>query len=197
MNIEIESLDEIMSSAFVAGLYLAEMVNLKVGAKVFVIGSAGLIEEISMRGFQVVSTHNSDVDAVVVGFDSKFDYEKLTIAHRNLSNTKCLFIATNDDSTYPSEDCEMPGTGCLVAYLEKCSGRQATVLGKPHNLMLKCIDSKFPLKDKSKICMIGDRLETDILFGKNNGFKTMLVLSGIQNLHTQVYIQRKMLKYII
>lgn len=33
--------------------------------------------------------------------------------------------------------------------------------------------------DTSKMCMVGDRLDTDILFGQNAGCKTLLVLSGL------------------
>jgi len=33
--------------------------------------------------------------------------------------------------------------------------------------------------DRSRICMVGDRLDTDIMFGLNNGLKTCLVLSGV------------------
>ena len=39
------------------------------------------------------------------------------------------------------------------------------------------IQDKFNLRP-DQICMVGDRLDTDILFGKDGGLKTMLVLSG-------------------
>ena len=33
--------------------------------------------------------------------------------------------------------------------------------------------------DKSRCCMVGDRLDTDVLFGVDNGLKSLLVLSGV------------------
>ena len=54
--------------------------------------------------------------------------------------------------------------------------------------ILGLINDRFGIL-KSQICMVGDRLDTDILFGQNGGCKTLLVLSGNQNLHClgQVY----------
>ena len=43
-------------------------------------------------------------------------------------------------------------------------------------------DGRFGIKT-SQICMVGDRLDTDVLFGQNGGCKTLLVLSGKFN-HT-------------
>ena len=40
-----------------------------------------------------------------------------------------------------------------------------------------CILRKFSLA-RNKIVMVGDRLHTDIRFGVNNGFHTLLVMSG-------------------
>merc|ERR1711968_49619 len=50
--------------------------------------------------------------------------------------------------------------------------------GKPSSFMLDDVAQRFGL-DKSEICMIGDRLDTDILFGQNGGLKTLLVLTGV------------------
>ena len=60
--------------------------------------------------------------------------------------------------------------------------RTPTVLGKPHKTMLDCIVSKNHL-NPSKTCMVGDRIDTDIIFGLNGGMKTLLVLTGVTNEH--------------
>ena len=55
--------------------------------------------------------------------------------------------------------------------------REPHVVGKPSDFMLDNIATTFNLK-KEQICMVGDRLDTDIMFGKNGGLTTALVLSG-------------------
>ena len=52
------------------------------------------------------------------------------------------------------------------------------IVGKPENFMLKNIAARFGLQP-AQMCMVGDRLDTDVQFGKKGGLLTALVLSGV------------------
>jgi ribonucleotide monophosphatase NagD (HAD superfamily) len=65
-----------------------------------------------------------------------------------------------------------------VGAIKGSSQREPKVVGKPAGFMLKDIAAKFNLKPE-QICMVGDRLDTDMMFGKNGGLTTLLVLSGV------------------
>jgi phosphoglycolate phosphatase len=65
-----------------------------------------------------------------------------------------------------------------VGAIKGSSQREPTVVGKPESFMLEDIAHKFGLKPE-QICMVGDRLDTDVMFGKNGGLTTLLVLSGV------------------
>jgi 4-nitrophenyl phosphatase/phosphoglycolate phosphatase len=66
----------------------------------------------------------------------------------------------------------------MVGAIKGCTGQEPTVVGKPSPLMIEYLESKFGI-DRSRICMVGDRLDTDVLFGTDNGLKSLLVLSGV------------------
>ena len=51
-------------------------------------------------------------------------------------------------------------------------------MGKPSPLMIDYLEFKYGF-DKSRVMMVGDRLDTDVLFGKDNGLQSCLVLSGV------------------
>lgn len=65
----------------------------------------------------------------------------------------------------------------MVGAIRGSTKREPTVVGKPADFMLTNIADKFELR-REQICMVGDRLDTDILFGKDGGLTTCLVLSG-------------------
>ncbi|CAN0890889.1 Phosphoglycolate phosphatase 2, partial [Linum grandiflorum] len=124
--------------------------------------------------------HDKTVGAVVVGLDPYVNYHKLqygTLCVRE--NPGCLFIATNRDAVGHMTDLqEWPGAGCMVAALRGSTEREPIVVGKPSTFMMDFLLQKFNIST-SKMCMVGDRLDTDILFGQSSGCKTLLVLSGV------------------
>merc|ERR1719506_771015 len=65
-----------------------------------------------------------------------------------------------------------------IGAIRGCTGQEPTVVGKPSPLMIEYLESKYGIK-RNRICMVGDRLDTDVLFGTNNGLKSLLVLSGV------------------
>jgi 4-nitrophenyl phosphatase len=85
------------------------------------------------------------VGAVLIGLDTSINYTKLSYAFRYLhSNPDCFFLATNEDSTYPSEKGLLPGAGAILAPLVTALGpnRPVTAIGKPSSLMLDAIKAK-------------------------------------------------------
>jgi len=80
--------------------------------------------------------------------------------------------------THLTDAQEWAGNGSMVGAIKGCTGKEPTVVGKPSPLMIDYLCSKLGLQ-KDRICMVGDRLDTDVLFGTDNGLRTCLVLSGV------------------
>ncbi|XP_006026062.1 pyridoxal phosphate phosphatase, partial [Alligator sinensis] len=129
------------------------------------------------------------VRAVLVGYDDQFTFAKLAQACAYLRDPRCLLVATDPDPWHPLGNGQRtPGTGSLTAAVETASGRKALVVGKPNTYMFDCIVERFGV-DPSRTLMVGDRLETDILFGKNCGLATVLTLTGVSRLEeAQAYM---------
>ncbi|NXU14915.1 PLPP phosphatase, partial [Pardalotus punctatus] len=125
------------------------------------------------------------VRAVLVGYDDQFTFAKLSQACGYLRDPQCLLLPAATSLPPPS----LPaGTGSLTAAVETASGRKALVVGKPNTYMFDCIVERFGV-DPSRTLMVGDRLETDILFGKNCGLATILTLTGVSRLEeAQAYM---------
>ena len=181
--------DAIYTSAVITAEWLQEHCN---GAKksIFVIGESGLKEELTLAGFSVVDEGHFDgddldsfkcIDFVVVGLDTNLTYRKLFIA-LNCIKQGAKFIATNDDNTLPLEGGLIgPGTGSIIQALVNCSKKQPELgspFGKPNPIALEGILQTLDM-EKSRIIVVGDRPETDILVANNAGIDTILVLSGI------------------
>mmetsp|Transcript_139322 Transcript_139322/g.242225 ORF Transcript_139322/g.242225 Transcript_139322/m.242225 type:complete len:307 (-) Transcript_139322:204-1124(-) len=186
--------EEIYPSSYAAASYLLSN-GFPNNKKVYVIGEVGIEEELQTAGIAFLGgtvdagkelkpgtalEHDRDVAAVVVGFDGAFNYHKIQYAQLCLNqNPGCQFIACNTDAIAPMGGGSLwAGAGAMVGSIKGCTGLEPTVVGKPSSFMMDDIAGKLRI-DKSRICMVGDRLDTDILFGQSNGTRTLLVLTGV------------------
>uniref|UniRef100_A0A8C8S9H6 Chronophin n=1 Tax=Pelusios castaneus TaxID=367368 RepID=A0A8C8S9H6_9SAUR len=195
--------EQVFSSALCSALYLRQRL---LGAgdaacpgpagRVFALGGEGLRGELRDAGLRLAGQggpatgeDEPPVRAVLVGYDDQFTFAKLSEACGYLRDPQCLLVATDPDPWHPlSDGRRTPGTGSLTAAVETASGRKAVVVGKPNRYMFDCIVERFGV-DPSRTLMVGDRLETDILFGKNCGLTTVLTLTGVSRLEeAQAYM---------
>lgn len=195
LGIEVSE-DEIFSSSFAAAMFL-KVNDFPREKKVYVVGEEGILEELELAGYTGIGgpedgkkiwqlkpnclfEHDKDVGAVVVGLDQYINYYKLQYATLCIrENPGCLFIATNRDAVGHMTDLqEWPGAGCMVAAVCGSTQKEPIVVGKPSTFMMEFLLKKFHI-NTSRMCMVGDRLDTDILFGQNSGCRTLLVLSGV------------------
>jgi 4-nitrophenyl phosphatase len=180
----------IYTSAYATALHLRN--EGATGSNVFVIGEFGVQQEIESVGITVFTdpktTNPSSIDFVVVGIDRAFTYDKLNFAHECIVRGHAEFIATNRDSTYPSEIGTIPGAGSLVISVAESTAREPLTIGKPSPTALLEIVSATGGSLESTI-MIGDRLDTDIACGNRAGTYSGLVLTGVTSVEDAINAQ--------
>ncbi|MBR7095784.1 MAG: HAD-IIA family hydrolase [Clostridia bacterium] len=137
--------------------------------------STPTVREAFLEGGIPLSKENADI--VVLAYDTTLTFEKLRVANEMLCRG-ALYIATHPDMVCPTEDISMPDVGSFIRLLEGSSGRVPdVVIGKPNALAGEAIMAAVGCA-REEIAMVGDRLYTDIRFGINAGFGSILVLSG-------------------
>jgi 4-nitrophenyl phosphatase len=166
----------VITSALETRDYLLQ--RLPEGAGIYVIGMPALREQLfEGTPFHPVQFGEEQPAAVVIGLDLEFTYAKLKAAHEAIQRG-ALFIATNADSTLPTEGGLVPGAGSIVAALAAASGQDPIVIGKPETPMLEMAMIRMGAQPAETV-MLGDRLDTDILAGERAGMPTVLVLTGV------------------
>lgn len=172
--IEKFNIDTPLHTIYTASLATVDYMNqLNKEKTVYVIGEAGLKTAITEAGY----TENSENPAyVVVGLDTELTYEKLVLATLAIQKG-AVFIGTNPDLNIPTERGLLPGAGSLIALLEAATRVSATMIGKPQAIMMNNALALLGTK-KTETLMVGDNYLTDIRAGIDNGFPTLLALTG-------------------
>jgi NagD protein len=140
----------------------------------FVLGESGLTEALHAAGY-ALSDHAPDY--VVLGETTTFSYARITQAVRLVAGG-AHFIATNPDSSSPSESGLTPGCGAIAALIEAATGVHPYYIGKPNPLMMRTALHRLGAHSENT-AVIGDRMDTDIRVGLETGMETILVLTGV------------------
>ncbi|KAJ5573027.1 hypothetical protein N7450_010011 [Penicillium hetheringtonii] len=179
------TVEEVFSSSYSASIYISRILKLPENKrKVYVIGETGIEQELGSENVPFIggtdpayrrdikpedykliaagdeSLLDPEVGVVLVGLDFHLNYFKLALAYHYVKRG-AVFLATNIDST-----CPIP---------------EPTALGKPAQAMMDAIEGKFKF-DRSRACMVGDRANTDIRFGREGKLGgTLGVLTGVSS----------------
>jgi glycerol-1-phosphatase len=160
--------DDVATSAQAAASLVAK------GSRAAMIGDDGVREALAARDVEVVAASQGP-ETVVVGRTVDLDYDELSAA-ASAVREGARFIATNTDATFPVGDSKLlPGAGALVAFVATAAGKRPEVAGKPHEAMAALVRARYGQLEM----MVGDRPDTDGLFGQAVGAQFGLVLSGV------------------
>lgn len=119
-------------------------------------------------------------DFVVVGESTSYNFEKITKATQLVKNGAKL-IGTNQDVNGPSDRGLLPACGAFASAIEMAAGKKAFFCGKPSSLMMRYALA-YVQTSPEDTCMIGDRMDTDVLGGILAQIDPVLVLSGVTRL---------------
>lgn len=162
---------KILTSGEATAMHLQQQ---KPRARAYVVGTPALRNEFTRRGFLLA---DEAPDYAVLGFDTTLTYARLWKLC-DLVRSGVTYIATHPDINCPTETGFMPDIGATIAFVKASTGREPDlIVGKPNRLLAEKAAERtgIPL---SAMCMIGDRLYTDIALGRAAGIPTILVLSG-------------------
>jgi 4-nitrophenyl phosphatase/NagD protein len=165
--------DEIFSSAEPTVEYLKAHYA---DARIFLVGVPDMTEHFAAEGFRVVGMDADEADVVLVGFDKTLTYDKVAKACHLICNG-AMFLATHPDLDVPVEQGRIPDCGSICAMIAAVTDKQPLYLGKPNPIGLPLLENMTGLQAKD-MCMVGDRLYTDIEFGNRAGMTSLLVLTG-------------------
>ena len=143
-------------------------------SNIFIYGSDNLKNYIKNLNINVTTLENAEL--VLIGRKEENNFSEINEIIKNVSLGKNI-LSLNKDLTFPTEFGEKAGNGAVVKIIEDELSISIPTLGKSGDHY-----SSYFIQNKITVnYVIGDRVDTDIIFGKNLNAKTFLVSSGIKN----------------
>jgi len=163
--------DDIVTSAQAAASMLAP------GSRALACADGGVIEALAARGVLVVEAdalETTPVDAVVVGWTRRFDFDLLATTAAAV-RAGARLVGTNEDPTHPTPRGLLPGSGALLAAVATAAQTTPEVAGKPHDPLVALVRARAP----DAVVVVGDRPSTDGALAQRLGLPFALVRSGV------------------
>ncbi len=162
--------EEVLSAAELTPHYLSERLG---PSRVLAIGSDTLRRLLREAGHTLLPlAEHPRAQAVVVGHDSDFTYQKLAAVARAVARG-AAFVAVNLDPRLPLEGGDFdPGCASLVEAVAVAAGVRPEVVGKPmpHIFRAALLRLRVPAEAAA---MIGDSLASDVTGAKQVGLATI------------------------
>ncbi|MEX3505702.1 HAD-IIA family hydrolase [Corynebacterium sp. LK2510] len=152
------------------------------GAQLLVIGSDSFKDLARDAGFVLVDSADDDPAAVLHGHNPETGWKQLSEAAVAIQRG-AVYLATNLDTSLPTERGFLVGNGSMVAAVTSVTGVTPEAAGKPQPVMfhqaVRDLGAKRPLA-------VGDRLDTDIAGAVAAGIPSLHVLTGVSGPHALI-----------
>lgn len=164
---------DVVTSAQAAARMLRDQFG--AGAPIALLGAPGLDTALRAEQLAPVTVDDPEAVALSTGYSADAIWRDIMRAAVRVRDG-LPWVATNTDSTIPTDYGLAPGHGVLVGMLQRFTRVDPRVAGKPQRPLfdetIRRVGGAHPL-------MIGDRLDTDIEGANNAGVDSLLVLTGV------------------
>jgi len=159
---------------------------------ILVIGTDNLAEVLTSSGHSRVAVEQwEDAQAVVVGVDHDFSYDRLRAAARAVASG-AAFFAVNLDASFPvGQGLIDPGCGALAEAIAVAGRTRPVAIGKPELPLFQFAIERLRCQPH-EAAMVGDSLSSDIAGGRAAGMFTIWINTGGQvssNGHADLTVQ--------
>lgn len=170
--------DDVVTSSMAGAAELTRLVP--EGADVLAVGGQGVAAALREVGLSPVSECTHSVAAVLQGYGANVSAADLAEAAYAVERG-AVWVATNTDTTLPTDRGTAPGNGTLVAAVAEAAKASPHVVGKPHAPLYLLCATRLGA-EPWRILAVGDRLDTDIAGAVTAKMDSLLVLTGVDTL---------------
>jgi HAD superfamily hydrolase (TIGR01458 family) len=162
--------EDVLTAAAAAASYLCAH---HPGKRVFLLGDA---RPDDLVGVQLVSVDDRPEVVLISGADASFAFDNLNLVYRLLL-AGAAFVAMHRSLSWKTRDGDCLDAGAYLLALERATGREAAVTGKPSSEFFVAAVQTLHLTP-DRVAMVGDDLENDVLAAQMVGMTGILVRTG-------------------